>query len=291
MTTSLTVVPAARLMAMIWSRGSRVIATRRCGVIAAFHDTRRARPPDRAAASWPFGGRGRNRAIGSSPGVRRTVSTNVSPKPASCSSMPWRARLATRPGKRATWRSWSTGPSNIRPTRFGGSIGGCGWTWRFPAASGSSRAVITSAPVTPSIAAMWILAYRATRSSRRPSMTHSSHSGRERSSGTAWRRAIRRPSAAASPGGARPVWRRWNSRSKPSTGPHDGRPSPNGTSTTTRWAEVMQGQALFEQGPHVVVREPAAPARPEDRHTAEVARLGRALHRQEGGVHRSHPAH
>ena len=73
-------------------------------------------------------------------------------------------------------------------------------------------------------------------------MTQSSHRGRERSRGTACRRAISAASAAASPGGARPVWRRWNSRSKPSTGPHDGRPSPNGTSTTTRCADVIRGR-------------------------------------------------
>ncbi len=94
----------------------------------------------------------------SRPGVRWMVSTIVSPMTSSWEPKFAKARLASRTGKPTAWRSWSAGVPNSRTSGGSGraSAGG-GTSGRTPAGSVSSSAVITSAPVTSSIAAMCIL--------------------------------------------------------------------------------------------------------------------------------------
>ena len=179
----------------------------------------------------------------SRPGVRWMVSMIVSLMTSSWEPTFAKVRLASRAGNPTAWRSWSAGVPNSRTSGGSGrASAGSGTSGRTPVGSVSSSAVITSAPVTSSIAAMCILAYSATRPSASPSMTHSSHSGRERSSGMAWAWATRSASSREPPGAATACRRRWNSKSKPRARPHDGRPSPSGVSTTTRRAEAISAR-------------------------------------------------
>ena len=243
-TTSLNVTSAACFTARTSSIGSRAMANRRDDVTGALNDNRGARPVGCSSISSPASLVGSSRARPSSPGVRRITSTAVSRTPGHCSPADRRARSARRPGNPAAHRSWSgSGPAR-RASPSNGPEPCAGHLDRRgrhdggrAAGSVSSSAVISSAPVLSSIAATWTLAYRATRSSGRPSMTHSSHSGRDRSSGVAWARPTRRASAASSPPGGSAVWRTWYSMSKLRSVVHDGRPRPNGTSATLRRAD------------------------------------------------------
>ncbi len=74
----------------------------------------------------------------------------------------------------------------------------------------------------------------ATRPPSNPSITQTSHSGRERSSGWATRRAISVDSSASPPGFGMAVLRMWKSMSKSGSSIHSGWCSPNGTSASRR---------------------------------------------------------
>ena len=66
-----------------------------------------------------------------------------------------------------------------------------------------------STPETPSTSAWWVLESRAKRSSATPSTSHSSHSGRSRSSGWENTRPASRLSSSSPPGRGSAVWRTW----------------------------------------------------------------------------------
>ena len=67
-----------------------------------------------------------------------------------------------------------------------------------------------------------------------PSITYSSHSGRDRSSGRAWIRQTTSASCCGVPGAGTAWWRTWKSMSKSGSSIQYGRSRPNGTSTSRR---------------------------------------------------------
>ena len=139
MTTSFTVVPAARLMAMIRSRGSRVIATRRCRRDRRVPRQPRGAPPDRGRRGpgrWSGGaGTGRaDRAPACGGRSRPTCRRGRRAAPRCRGGPGWR-----RTGNRATWRNWSTGPSKHPPDEVRSLDGRLRLDVALPAGSGSSR--------------------------------------------------------------------------------------------------------------------------------------------------------
>src|ERR1700733_7334320 len=80
--------------------------------------------------------------------------------------------------------------------------------------SRSNRARPGSTPETPSTREWWVLRMIANRPSARPSTSHCSHSGLERSSCWDATREASRNSCSWLPGGGSAVWRTWYSRLK-----------------------------------------------------------------------------
>ena len=107
---------------------------------------------------------------------------------------------------------------------LGGRSGGGGGS-----SSRSNRTVVMSTPETPSTSAWWLLPTIANRSPSRPSTSHSSHSGFERSSCWEKIREARLRSCSSEPGAGSAVWRTWYSRLRWGSSTQTGRPWPKGT--------------------------------------------------------------
>ena len=216
MTTSLTVQPAAFLTALTSASGSDPNATRRCGVIDPW---KRVRGAVRVAPCRipPSRRRGESRAS------RRLIAAVV-PMPGTCRSIATLSRCGSVRGTAATARTGCRGsPATPRASipsspgvRTSPPLSPAGGTSR-PVGAVSSRTLKTSAPDIPSTAAWCILVSSATRPSRSPWMTYSSHSGRARSSGRATIRATCSASCWSSPGAGSASSRTWNSRSNASS--------------------------------------------------------------------------
>ncbi len=88
----------------------------------------------------------------------------------------------------------------------------------------SNSTVARSTPAMPSMSEWWVFVIRAKRSSSRPSISHISHSGLERSSCWEKIRAVSSWSCSKVPGAGRAVWRTWYSRLKLGSSTHTGRP-------------------------------------------------------------------
>ena len=88
----------------------------------------------------------------------------------------------------------------------------------------SNSTVARSTPAMPSISEWWVFVISAKRSSSRPSISHISHSGLERSSCWEKIRAVRPCSCSQAPGAGSAVWRTWYSRLKLGSSTHTGRP-------------------------------------------------------------------
>ncbi len=159
-TTSFTVVPNAFLMSLMVSSCTRALARLRRALTAPFHGVRGATsgvPPASCSGS-------RRRLM--------TASTNFTDCPstlanwAGCFSLERSAKLTI--SRSVGMRSASRGAMGLS----GPGSGLC-----------CSRCMTSSEPATPSTAAWWNFMNKQKRPRSRPSMTHASHSGRERSSG------------------------------------------------------------------------------------------------------------
>ena len=203
-TTSLTVPPVAFLSALMFSSDVPRMAKRRCAVIDLFHGVsgagvngnwmRRSLSP--AALPMPA------TLLIASRAFVAILLTLVTPSASarfrtsfSCSRMPFTGFAARRCNVSCNSWLWLGGCSPSHSTAVGAGV--------FGSMSVSMFSRIT--PAAPSMVAWCVLVSIAHRPSARPSMTYTSHSGRERS--------IRRPtmrdtcsvSWSAPPGGARPM--------------------------------------------------------------------------------------
>ena len=117
-----------------------------------------------------------------------------------------------------------------------GAGSGCQRTGSGTAVSGDTSIIraMRSVPDTPSTMAWWVLESRAQWPSSRPSTTHISQRGFDRSSAWDMTRPTSLRSSASPPGEGRAVWRRWYSMLKWGSSTHTGRPNSNGTCRTTR---------------------------------------------------------
>ena len=189
--TSLTVPPSSRLICFRSSSGRRTQVRRRCGPIGPFSGVSgalttafQATSPTPAAASRAWA---RVR-----PGLPSTdAARRARPSGAPARSVTPRAATSTSPGSGAGCHG-VVGPGTDVPSR-----------------SRSNITAVRSAPETPSTRQWWVLLITAKRPSSRPSTSHSSHSGLERS-----RRWLKiRPASSRSwstdPGAGSAVWRTW----------------------------------------------------------------------------------
>ncbi len=279
-TTSLNVVPAARLTAARRRSAGGPGRTGGGGVSGALNDNRGARPVGCSSMTSPARLVGSSRAMAVEP--RRAVGhldhRLAQPRPL----LPGRAQRLARRGGRGTRRPSAAGRAAARPAgparravrgrrrcrrrrvrrrrRPARRRRRC----RAAPSSARRRSCRRSPPRGP-----WRTGRRGRPS--RPSMTHSSHSGRDRSSGTAWAWPTKRASAASPPSGGIAVWRTWYSRSNARSVAHDGRPRPSGTSATTRRADGTAGRRAATASRDHVVGQRTVASRPEDHQRAEVA--------------------
>ena len=211
------------------------------------------------------------------------------------------ARLLQRLGRGGSPRRPDAPPSRAgarrgrarraRPCRAG-SASAAGSTARSGCATGagsgvrSNSTVARSTPETPSTSAWCVLVMSAKRPPSRPWTSHISHSGLERSSAWECTRAASARSCASEPGAGSAVSRTWYSRLKLGSSTHSGRPvSSGGKASFWRKRGTRCRRAADVVGEPVVVGRRAL----EDHHRADVHVGGRALLRDERGVHRGQP--
>ena len=246
---------------------------------------RRARRRRRRPTAPAGGGRS-----GRAPACAAPSRPAVSPSSASWPPRPLRVRLATRPGKPAARRSWSIEPSNSCPTACGGSIGGCGCTCR-------------------------TLAVRIEQGGHHldaGDVVDRRHVGLGVERHRAVGEAIDEPQLPQGPGPVegegveagdeggqrrRPPRRRDRGVAQVELEVEPGARSPRRTGEAERRLHHDpprrrdHWEALGQEVADDLVGQRTGLARREQRHAPDVTQLGRALHRQERGVHRPHPRH
>ena len=163
MTTSFTVVPNRDLITFTSSNGTEAKAQRRWGVIWRLNDVRGAGRPGRESiwSRWRGSTASTSRRMGRSPmtGTRESDSRAVVPHGPLCwraRAMPARARLRCI---RIARRGLTTADDRLRPSSSNGVGGVSPWrgvegtSMSLPFGEVSSMTVISSVPLTPSIAA------------------------------------------------------------------------------------------------------------------------------------------
>ncbi len=164
-TTSLTVPPSAFLIALKSARSPRSQVKRRWGPIVTLKG---------------LGGAGWSPAHASAPSA-------ISVSPAFCAIVRGPRNAARTPrtiSRGAIARSSSASASSSASLGSGRGIHSCsGGATGIGSGAESNRTVAMSTPEMPSTSAWWVLDSTAKRSSASPSTSHSSHSGRVRSSG------------------------------------------------------------------------------------------------------------
>ena len=186
-------------------------------------------------------GRSRRSAARGARGWRRPRRSRRAPR-----RRPSRPRARARAGSasRAPSPPRRASPSSSRRcprvSRSSGDGAGSGIHGSRPSSGGrpsgprSKRTVPRSTPAMPSIIAWWVLDSSAKPPPARPSTSHSSHSGLERSSCWEKMRAARFMSCSSLPGAGSAVWRTWYSRLKSASSAHSGRPVAAG-GKASRW--------------------------------------------------------
>jgi hypothetical protein len=171
------------------------------------------------------------------------VAHTISPIPsaasrAPCSVAPGRlSRTAAAVAVRAPERSMPRAPAARTSAGVGSGAGCHGSSGCSTSAGTGERSKITvarSTPAMPSIIAWWLLLMSAKRPPASPSISHSSHSGRARSSCWEKIRPASSSSWSASPGAGSALWRTWYSMLKVGSSTHSGRPGPAG-GTASFW--------------------------------------------------------
>ena len=138
----------------------------------------------------------------------------------------------------------------------------------------------------PSISEWWVFEISAKRSSCRPSISHISHRGLERSSCWEKMRAVKLSSCLRSPGTGSAVWRTWYSRLKSGSSTHTGRPL-----SSAVWGQLVAVARHQVQPPADLLEEFLQRRRRafQDRQAADVHVRVRPLLVQEGGVDGGQP--